>query len=788
MKLIRLGKAAGELNVGMSTLAEFLQSKGHSVDPNPNTKLTPEQYALLRMEFAADQTLKKLTKQPVAPKEKKETPIEQLKNIMRQNERLTIKIASEQFGVTMNRLVEFLQGENIPISKPYSPEDEITGEQYKLLESAFGEILKFKDDTLKKYFHLDLANEEMFAAGEVETGVHGVETVDGDHYASLYHIVNFTSKGELKSFLANFSGQGNLSELARIISSKYDFDSVYVKYKNQGYEIKKYPYKAILNYFLESKSEDKEQLIAQIQNESTIGLCELEAKLYRRFERLKPIQLGKINFFVGQNNAGKSTVVEMLRLLISYLKQSDHSTIDLNGVNYGRILNTAKTEKEDSEIGLGGKFDDCSFHFKFYGPPNSSKSSTTILRINNPYFSMSVDFRNADIQVTLKLKDDDISLDEMSSLATITDVNQKIHELERMLDTDGLSMKQKLDLNDKKNKLEKELKTAKQLANKANKKKLPKDEPLVFELSKDNIGALSVLNILKEVFDKNDKVLRPDKNTSKGPKEGDGTIALRREFDQRYHTFESYLRGVFNRISLTDVHYLEGTSIKLSAVLKSGDNQDGLLHSIKYLKEEGVFDSANNMTLAFIKKWLGSKQGFEIAEDLRVFDFQNEVFTIELLGDDDHWQHLGDYGLGAQRLVELIMGIARIIHHYQKNPKAFKPMILVEEPEAHIHPKLQSRLADFFYEVNKEHNLRFIVETHSEYIIRRTQLIGIQNELFTKSIGQNPFKVNYFDKKPEIGPYLMEYTEEGRFNRDFGEGFYDVSAKLVRATLKSSRQ
>tara|TARA_B110000503_G_scaffold28601_1_gene45779 strand:- start:673 stop:3330 length:2658 start_codon:yes stop_codon:yes gene_type:complete len=72
-KPIRLGKAAGELNVGMSTLVEFLARKDVSIDASPNTKLTPEQYAVLRVEFAADQSLKELTKQPVAPKEKKET-------------------------------------------------------------------------------------------------------------------------------------------------------------------------------------------------------------------------------------------------------------------------------------------------------------------------------------------------------------------------------------------------------------------------------------------------------------------------------------------------------------------------------------------------------------------------------------------------------------------------------------------------------------------------------------------------------------------------------------------
>jgi translation initiation factor IF-2 len=61
-KPIRLGKAAGELNVGIPTLIEFLQSKGIKIDTNPNTRLEPEHFDLLCQEFAADQNLKEQSK------------------------------------------------------------------------------------------------------------------------------------------------------------------------------------------------------------------------------------------------------------------------------------------------------------------------------------------------------------------------------------------------------------------------------------------------------------------------------------------------------------------------------------------------------------------------------------------------------------------------------------------------------------------------------------------------------------------------------------------------------
>ncbi len=72
-KPIRLGKAAGELNVGMSTLVEFLESKGVTIDASPNTKLAPDQYEMLRVEFAADQNLKEQSKASTLSHEKRET-------------------------------------------------------------------------------------------------------------------------------------------------------------------------------------------------------------------------------------------------------------------------------------------------------------------------------------------------------------------------------------------------------------------------------------------------------------------------------------------------------------------------------------------------------------------------------------------------------------------------------------------------------------------------------------------------------------------------------------------
>lgn len=72
-KTHRLGRVAGELNVGVSTLIDFLNSKGIKQDVNPNSKLEEGNYELLRQQFADDQTLKEQSKLTSVKREKRET-------------------------------------------------------------------------------------------------------------------------------------------------------------------------------------------------------------------------------------------------------------------------------------------------------------------------------------------------------------------------------------------------------------------------------------------------------------------------------------------------------------------------------------------------------------------------------------------------------------------------------------------------------------------------------------------------------------------------------------------
>ena len=57
-KPVRLSKVAREFNLGMTTVVDFLASKGIEVEAKPNTKLDPETYALVKSNFQGDKETK----------------------------------------------------------------------------------------------------------------------------------------------------------------------------------------------------------------------------------------------------------------------------------------------------------------------------------------------------------------------------------------------------------------------------------------------------------------------------------------------------------------------------------------------------------------------------------------------------------------------------------------------------------------------------------------------------------------------------------------------------------
>ncbi|MFC5193760.1 AAA family ATPase [Bizionia hallyeonensis] len=189
----------------------------------------------------------------------------------------------------------------------------------------------------------------------------------------------------------------------------------------------------------------------------------------------------------------------------------------------------------------------------------------------------------------------------------------------------------------------------------------------------------------------------------------------------------------------------------------------------------------------FLKKWM---QEFDIGEDFKIKSIEGIASQIEIISSGKKI-NLADKGFGAGQIFTILLKIAleiqkTLVIKNSKNNVFLKSIniILIEEPEANLHPALQAKLADLFFEANKAFGIRFILETHSEYILRQSLFLHVKIDKSDKQ--SNPFGLYYFLKEGD--PYAMNYLKNGKFDKSFGSGFFnvadDLAVDIYKANLK----
>lgn len=252
---------------------------------------------------------------------------------------------------------------------------------------------------------------------------------------------------------------------------------------------------------------------------------------------------------------------------------------------------------------------------------------------------------------------------------------------------------------------------------------------------------------------------------------------------------EEHFGEYFTQINfdiLDDFHkYVEGNipvvieahSVTHSLVYNISDKNDYMAQTILNYVSQDIKDA--DPEKIFIEKWMAK---FKLGEDFIIENFGGECFKCEIIEDVDHPENrtpLLDKGVGSNQIMILLLRLATIMR--QNRGATIPCTIIIEEPEQNLHPKLQSLLADLFYEVyqypqttNKDSwGISFLVETHSEYLVRKSQIITAKHPVDE----DNPFTVYYLGEWDS--PKQMIYQENGTFANDFGEGFYDESIRLT---------
>ena len=136
-----------------------------------------------------------------------------------------------------------------------------------------------------------------------------------------------------------------------------------------------------------------------------------------------------------------------------------------------------------------------------------------------------------------------------------------------------------------------------------------------------------------------------------------------------------------------------------------------------------------------------------------------EVRLIDTRRSDRVSVALSDVGFGVSQLLPFIV----------QSLVAEEQIISIEQPEVHVHPKLQADIGDLLAEAIKEpRQNRFIIETHSEHLILRLQRLIYKGELKPEDVSVIYVSRGLEGAKAE----RLRLDEEGDFIDEWPNGFF----------------
>ena len=175
-------------------------------------------------------------------------------------------------------------------------------------------------------------------------------------------------------------------------------------------------------------------------------------------------------------------------------------------------------------------------------------------------------------------------------------------------------------------------------------------------------------------------------------------------------------------------------------------------------QDKKVFKSSHTTLLSAVNAWVS---WFELGEKIETKDEGIWGSYVEVDGEKFHQK-----GTGISQILPVItlclMGRS-------------DSLTLIEQPELHLHPKLQQKLGTFFAEMSKT-GRRLIIETHSEYILTR-----IRRQIATGKIKNEDTSLVFVSSKTTESGHRQSVYEQVQISSSgvvarWPEAFYDFTS------------
>lgn len=246
---------------------------------------------------------------------------------------------------------------------------------------------------------------------------------------------------------------------------------------------------------------------------------------------------------------------------------------------------------------------------------------------------------------------------------------------------------------------------------------------------------------------------------------------------------EDYLRGVSDKVKYvapiraTAERFYRGQELAVDEVDFQGQNLAVFLSSLDIEEQERF------------KKWTIDNLGFEVYA--RSGESQIEIF-IKAKGDESYY-NLIDMGFGFSQVLPIIAQLWAIIDRelpeedykisdiryvwakMARRKRHYPQIVTIEQPELHLHPDHQAKLADMLIAVANialklKVEVKLIIETHSEVIVNR-----IGNQIADGKINHEDVNVVLFEKESpfeDTDIRIASYDGKGNL-KNWPYGFFE---------------
>jgi predicted ATPase len=541
---------------------------------------------------------------------------------------------------------------------------------------------------------------------------------------------------------------------------------------------------------------------------------------FRVFKNQSEIQLSPITVLTGRNNSGKSSIIKAFLLFDDYLNCNDQFFLDFSNKNFFKhkingFSNAINWESDNKTFSFKFKKGDTQLDFEFKNfDENTAILNKFEFEIQEKNIHLCLSKSEGALDVIYLLKFNQNTVDYFNALRTrprlqvrlkslyrkLNDSNFEEPEVESDLLVDGLAKKRFLEF---KKSIEIEIKNIeleiKQFDDNDFYSPNSKEFEINIEYSDLREGSKSIAEVVGLAITDWFETVRDEQELNIDLNEN-SSISRKLLTEFRYNRLKN--RGEFDT-SFSLVYYLRVLmTLKVQHLSPNRTRQERF-----YIKNQSqteieneiaeysvnnprntVIDNATN----FLQNWL---KKFGLGERIEVEPIEGVFYKVKLYQNNGKKIDLVDLGFGSGQILTILLKISNTISQLKKIKKFYlrygnkeditRAVIIIEEPESNLHPQFQSLMAELIAECFKVHKIKFIIETHSEYLIRKLQLLVADT---ADELKKEDVLIYYMDIENSNSIIKKIYIEDNGILTDkFGTGFFDEAANqaLELMTIKN---